>query len=302
MSYKFKSDSVRPARGRILAVIVVFERGLEDVKAWPFLRSSLDTQLAQHVTSSCGLNIQQVLIYDNSALERARPEEPLPGCVYVHDPSNGGTTAAYSRACEVALDAGVDWLLLLDQDTALPLGFLAAADIALTQTPLHPAALVPWVFHGSRIASPARLTSTGRVVPLKYEEAHDVQDLTAISSGSLLSVPALVEHLPMPSGLWLDYVDHWIFAQFKYRGLPVVIFDSSIEHNLSIFALESMNARRLASILDGELLFIWTLGIGARLVYPLRLTVRLLRYMFIRPVLAFHLLAWFFRRLTKSMR
>jgi hypothetical protein len=284
---------------RLLAVIVLFERDLDQVLAWSFLRRSLNA-VADHggATASCGFLLDHVLIYDNSRHARAKPSEHLPNYSYVHDAGNGGTGAAYARATTLAREAGIDWLLLLDQDTTLPYGFLDAASAALMNSTRQPCALVPWVFQGARVVSPARVTAVGSVVPLRYEAAPPVaRDLTAISSGSLLHVPTLASLMPLPNGLWLDYVDHWIFAQLRIRQRPVAVFDASLQHSLSIFTLESLNLNRLTSILNGEAAFLAMLGIGARLVYPLRLAARVLRYALIRPELAMHTLVWIVHRI-----
>jgi hypothetical protein len=298
------SDAVLKESGNtcVLAVIVVFERDLKEVLAWSFLRQRLVATAAySDTTESCGFFLGHVLIYDNSPQARAAPTEHLPGCIYIHDAGNGGTAAAYARACTFAREAGIDWLLLLDQDTLLPFGFLEAASAALMNSPHQPYALVPWVFHGARVVSPARVTTIGTIAPLQYEAPPPIaRDLTAIASGSLLYVPKLVSLLPLPNGLWLDYVDHWIFAQLRIRRLLVLVFDASLQQDLSIFSLESLNLSRLSSILSGEAAFSATLGIKARLVYPFRLAARVMRYAWIRPGLAMHTLTWVLHRIRRQ--
>ncbi len=284
-------------------VIVVFERDLDVVLAWPFLRQRLITDVdVGAAAEDCGLLLDHVLIYDNSSQSRAKPTEHLPGCIYVHDAGNGGTAAAYGRACAIACEKGIDWLLVLDQDTSLPCGFLEAASAALAACPLRPCALVPWVFHGVSVVSPARVTDTGTIVPLQYEAPPPVaQDLTAISSGSLIHVPTLAAHMPLPRGLWLDFVDHWIFLQLRTLSLPVVVFDASLQHDLSVCTVESLNLKRLTSILNGEASFLAMLGTKAQLVYPFRLVARVLRYAWIRPELAMHTLTWIVHRMRRRI-
>ena len=292
----------QPTFTRLLTVIVVYERDLDGVEAWPFLRHRLRVAVGGAVTEKHGFLLDRVLIYDNSLMARAQFSEQLPGCIYVHDSTNGGTAAAYDCACTIARAAGIDWLLLLDQDTSLPCDFLEVASAALTASLAQPRALVPWVFHGASVVSPARVTDSGTVVPLRYEAPPPIaDDLTAISSGSLLHVPTLAAHMPLPTGLWLDYVDHWIFWQLRTRGLPVAVFDVSLQHDLSVCNIESLNLRRLTSILNGEASFLAVLGTKARFVYPFRLAARVLRYATIRPQLAMHTLAWIFHRMKSHM-
>jgi len=295
----FAAVPPKPVPARVLGVVVVYERDLDDVKAWSFLREGLVASAdAGNLGEGRGFHLEHVLIYDNSPQSRARPPVDLAACTYVHDASNGGTAAAYLHACGLAGETGIDWMLLLDQDTSLPAGFLAAASTTLASSRVLPRALVPWVFHGSSVVSPARVTDTGTIAPLHYgTPPPSVGCLTAISSGSLLHAPTLAAHMPLPGGLWLDYVDHWIFLQLGSRGLPVTVFDASLQHDLSVSTVKSLSPARLTSILNGEACFLAMLGTKARLVYPFRLAARVLRYAWTRPDLAMHTLKWLVDRM-----
>lgn len=292
-----------PSSTRLLTTIVVFERELDEVQAWPFLRQYLLAAAGRDgIARGRGFLLDHVLIYDNSSHPCAQPSEHLPGCIYVHNAGNGGTAAAYEHACTIAREIGIDWLLLLDQDTLLPGGFLEAAGVALLASSPRPCALVPWVFHGDSVVSPARITDAGTIVPLQYESSPPrVHELTAIASGSIFHVPALTAHMPLPRGLWLDYVDHWIFFQMRTSALPVVVFHSLVQHDLSVRTLESLNLNRLISILNGEAIFMTLLGGWARFVYPFRLVGRLFHYALIRPTLAISTIRWIIHRLKGCM-
>jgi hypothetical protein len=282
----------------VLAVVVVYERGLDEVQVWPFLQRQLAAPDPASGDRSCSLSIEKVLIYDNSPQARTQEQRQYTNCLHVHDAENGGTAAAYGHACAVALEQGTDWLLLLDQDTLLPDDFLDAAAAALARSAGHARALVPWVLQGTRVVSPARVTAGGTIEPLQYTPRGLPSDgLTAIASGSLLHVPTLASLLPIPKGLWLDYVDHWIFFQLHRHSLPVTVFEAKLQHQLSVFSVQSLSTRRLTSILEGEAAFVSMLGLKARLVHPLRLALRTLRYARTRPELARHTLTWISRRL-----
>ena len=132
------------SRIAILAVVVVYERALDEVEAWPALRSLLG-----HGSSETGPQLEHLLIYDNTALPRAKPAASVARCTYMHNPNNGGTAAAYAHATRLAIDLGLPWLLLLDHDTLLPTNFLAAAAGDFEAAARQPtiAALVPMVRH-----------------------------------------------------------------------------------------------------------------------------------------------------------
>jgi hypothetical protein len=176
--------------------------------------------------------------------------------------------------------------------------YFVALALALATLPgAMPGALVPWVIQGDAPISPARITWFGSIAPLRHDsKLKALPGLTAIASGSLLYVPSFLELLPLPRGLWLDYVDHWIFRCLQTRCHEVTIVDQVLQHDLSIANLRQMSRRRLLSILEGEAQFQRLLGIGARLVYPMRIGARIIRYLYIRPRLAIYTLAWAWQR------
>jgi hypothetical protein len=301
----FSNNTMQPELTRLLAIVVVYECDLDAVKSWPFLQQMLTispVSATPNIENESCLFLNHVIIYDNSPKPRARPSEQLSNCIYIHDFDNGGTAAAYTRACSIAREAGIDWILLLDQDTLLPSGFIKAASAALTRCHLRPSALVPWVFHGSKVVSPARITKGGTIVPLRHKAQPPVfHDLTAISSGSIVHVPTLDSIMPIPRQLWLDYVDHWIYLQLRTSDSSIVVFDASLQHDLSVCTVESLGPTRLTSILDGEITFLAMLGTKARLIYPFRLAGRILRYARNRPDLAMHTLTWMAHRIRRRM-
>jgi hypothetical protein len=136
----------------------------------------------------------------------------------------------------------------------------------------------------------------GTISPLRDIRGRGADRLTATSSGTILNVAMLNEVLPLPRGLWLDYVDHWIFARLHYRGRAVLILDQTLQHDLSVADLSSLTRQRLFSILNGEACFNSALGGKARIAYPLRLAARIIRYAFVKPRLAIASAAWVGRR------
>lgn len=273
----------------LMAVLVVYERNLTEVPAWTVLRSWLEASGPHGSRPRAHL-----LVYDNSGTERARPPSGIRGCRYVHDPNNGGTAAAYACATRIAGEIGMEWLLLLDHDTRLPEGFLAEAAAAASSGSAFVAAWVPWVrLSNGAIVSPARVTWAGGIRPLRPGAQPPAgMRLSAIASGTVLRVVCMRELLPWPKGLWLDYVDHWIFAQLHRNRLKILIMDQVLQHELSIAGPASLSPARLVSILDGEASFQRLLGMSARLVYPLRLAQRVLRLARSNPGLAVHALKW----------
>jgi hypothetical protein len=276
----------------LMAVLVVYERGLEDVGPWRTLRAWLEGARE----SGSGLRLDHLLIYDNSSTPRAEPPIGIRGCQYTHNSDNGGTAAAYEAAVDIASTRDIQWLLLLDQDTQLPADFLDQA--GLEEVPVsgqqRAVAMVPWVRHGRGvIISPNRVTRTGTFRPLRPGQVPaEGEHVSAIASGSMLHVATLKSLLPIPKPLWLDYVDHWIFAQLHRRRLRTQVVDQVLEHELSVATPAELSPARLLSVLDGEAVFTRTLGILARLVYPWRLVRRVIVLARVNPKLAAAAIGW----------
>lgn len=282
MAERDTSDAFDATGMKVLAVLVVYERRLDQAVAWPTLQRMLtraDSAMGD------GLVLAHVLVYDNSAFPLAQPLGFVSDCTYLHDPCNGGTAAAYRLAARLGTSLGATWLLLLDHDTDIPPTILQTASAALTRSaPIRPAALLPWVLHGDKVVSPARITAFGTVVPLSPNSAVRAEwRLTGIASGSLLRVREFDELDRMPLGLWLDYVDHWIFARLAQRGAPVALIDCALQHDLSVTHIDRLGESRLDGLLAAESTFVASLPWLPRAVHPWRLFARALRVARARP-------------------
>lgn len=276
----------RSRAGSVLAVLVVFKRTLEEVPAWRTLQAAL---AAPRPGGEQSLHLRHVLIYDNSPAARAQPPrcgEQDVSCF--HDAQNGGTARAYMLGAQMATQRRTEWLLLLDHDTELPDDFFFHASAALASWAGPPAAmLLPWIHDGTAAVSPATVSVFGSIRPLSPGTSGQThRPLTGIASGSLVRTSALVTLLPLPPALWLDYVDHWLCAQLRARGRPLLVFDAQLHHELSINDMERVTPERLRSILAGEAVFVGALPWLARAAHPFRLLWRALSYLIQQPALA----------------
>lgn len=273
----------------VLAVLVVYERNLEEVKPWNQICVLLKSNKAD------SLNLCHVIVYDNSVQPRAKPSM-VENCSYIHNPKNEGTASAYVYGMHLAQKLGLDWLLLLDHDTTLPNSFFALASDALNQAGIRPAALLPWVVHGERAVSPAHMTWNGGFKPVPRHSGLKLgKCLTGISSASFVDVRSFQEIGPIPKQLWLDYVDHWIFSRFNSMNKKITVFDAVVKHELSIYEPATVNRARLFNIMDAENFFTTSLPKSARFFYPLRILFRIFRQMLFNPAGAWNIVAWVFR-------
>jgi hypothetical protein len=152
--------------------------------------------------------------------------------------------------------------------------------------------LLPWVLHGDRVVSPARITFAGSIRPLIRGSPLDPRwRLTGIASGSLLRLRGLNGLARMPSELWLDYVDHWIFADLASRGEAVLLIDCELQHDLSVTHIDRMGATRLRGLLEAEATFVAALPWLAQVMHPWRLFARAARVVLRKPSHAMMMLA-----------
>jgi len=275
----------------ILAVLVLYGREIEQAESIYILLELLNDS---GINSLC---LKHILIYDNSDFSHAsKLFGSIPGLTYMHNRCNGGTVAAYTEAAELAEKIAADWLLLLDQDTKLPLSYLSSMASKLkSDSTLNIGALVPYVRNQTEFISPALITKIGSIKPIKRSCKTNHSDIvTGISSGAIVKRQLLKKIFPMPSGLWLDYVDHYIFYRLNKLGYRVIATDIIIEHELSIKSLAGISENRLLSILNGEYIFIKMLGWHAMTFYPVRFFFRLLRYAKTNSKLVVPMLTWLF--------
>ena len=242
----------------VLAVVVLYNRSFKAVPC----AARLKQWLAEYDASSNALFLAHCLIYDNSPV--AQPidfEVGHEGIEVFHDPTNGGTRAAYLHALDLARARGYEWILFLDHDTALAENFFLDAARALKSAePQAPVgAVVPQVFDGPTLISPSCITFYGRVHAWRVELNADhgkCYGLTAIASASIVRTEALTKLLPIPPIFSLDYLDHWLFRELQRQGENILVSPSRVEHSLSVQSMKSMNVNRYRSILAAELAFL----------------------------------------------
>jgi hypothetical protein len=254
---------------KVFAVVVVYERALDTVAPWPALQS----WMAQSMKGQGPM--RGVLVYDNSEVPRIDAARLPAWATYLHDRSNGGTAAAYLHAYALAQALACTWLLMLDHDTHPPDTLLPLALQAILCTERPPAVVLPVVMHADTQVSPSSISATGTIRPWRrISDERPRKFVTGIASGAMLRLDSLQALLPLPPGLWLDYVDHWMFTQLQRRGQTICVSTASLVHDLSVMQPQALSVQRMESILDGERLFIRSLGWTSRCVYPWRLLAR----------------------------
>ncbi len=197
-----------------------------------------------------------MLLWDNS------PEpllDPPANTVYQHDATNSGITGAFNSAAAYAQANGYEWILLLDQDSDLPNGFLEAmADAAVHVNAMEQvAAVVPNVYVKDFLASPHRVL-LGRHVPYPAGDTGIAPgEATAINSASMLRVRDLLAVGGYIRAFQQEYSDWYIFHQIYLAGKKVWGAGVSLQHEMTVMDYDRLlSVKRYRELLDAEEAFV----------------------------------------------
>lgn len=247
-----EAGPVFAGEGSLLPILVLYNRGLRDSSTYRTFCAS---------ARACGWDSSRIAVYDNSRIRQVSHEEETRLQAYRHDPANGGLAAAYNWALEIALTRKDSWILLLDQDSTMPLCFLATLwkAMRLFSTDERVAAIVPYAMDGSSRVSPKRVRF-GRMADLNVPTPSVAdQEIMAINSGTALRASFIERLNGFNSAYKLDFLDHWLFRKIHASGMRVVLSGSVLEHNLAASDYRTnINTSRYYSIIASEVRFMRT--------------------------------------------
>ena len=180
------AEEVRDSELRITAVIVLYQRSPSRSAAF------LSLQNAYSVARSSNIFLQ-IVLYDNTPGGQ-EPGELADNVEYVAAQKNQGLANPYNWAMERALKSGCEWLLTLDQDTALPSEFLRRIGAIASAVAENPAigAIVPQVVENGQVISPYHFK--WNAIPSYFHSgSHGIlaDAAYAFNSGALLRIRAL---------------------------------------------------------------------------------------------------------------
>ncbi len=204
---------------RILAVVVLY-------KVMPSESVTLSSLIASISQLRPGQAEIKILLYDNT------PGGQDPGMLphdvhYRADNENSGLATAYNYATGVALEAGFDWLLTLDQDTNLPFDFARnlCNAVRLVSSLSDVAAIAPRVSGDGRVISPG--------VPKGYWMATrrfpdgfigiPAERVYAINSASTIRVSSLLAIGGYDPRFAFDFSDLDMYHRLQSKGMLVFV-------------------------------------------------------------------------------
>ncbi len=270
MPHQYAAD-----RARILAVVVLYKQKPSASVTVATLARALESE-----RTDCA-----VLVYDNSTEDGPDPDPALAAMPssfrYQIAPANRGLLGAYETALEQARADGYDWLLTLDQDTALPENFFSAIEPGLhaAAQDRRIAAIVPHLAEGKQLLSPAYVGLT-RTTPMPASfTGVPSREARAFNSAALLRVEALEAIGGFDPCFWLDHLDSWLHHQLYIQGWRMYVLDSvHLEHHFSLLNYkERVTLAHYRNFLGAESAYFDLYGSWlARLAYSAQLMVRLM--------------------------
>lgn len=242
----------------LIAVIVLY-------KVPPSISAAFKTLQAASSQEDCGRFRLKILLYDNTPGGQDTGALP-PDVLYETAGHNVGLAAAYNRALELGVAEECDWLITLDQDTALPPDFLSRVAELTANLENCPAvaAIVPQVTGDGRMLSPYWFWAgaiprwfpkgfVGIPGPVTY----------AFNSASILRISALRQIGGYSPWFWLDDSDIFLYYQLNRYGKKVFVAgDIQVDHEFSMLDKQNrVTASRYHNALMAESAF-WDVGMN----------------------------------------
>jgi GT2 family glycosyltransferase len=262
---------------RFFAVIALYQRSPRNSASFETLQLA-----ASHLSQEKG--DLHILLYDNTPGGQPMPLLP-PNTQYHTTGRNDGLGDAFNLGLEMARRQGRDWLITLDQDTALPPHFLGrVAEVAAElDKDTSIAAIVPQVVGGGRVLSPKWFWA-GAIPRWFLPGFVGVSEHAtfAFNSASTLRPSALHEIGGYSPWFWLDNSDSVLYHQLHLFGRRVFVAgDIQVNHDFSMLDKEKkMDIARYHDLLMSESAF-WDLAMNplAGLERTVRLAARWCRHM-----------------------
>jgi GT2 family glycosyltransferase len=186
--------------------------------------------------------VHNILIYDNS-------DKPLKNIdkifqnknvviEYLHNPSNPGLAKAYNYALQISNSKKKRWLILLDQDTILNHFFIYNLKDSLKLTSYSGSkivAIIPKVQDGKNVVSPTRFINGVFITKIKKLQFGILTgQISAINSGSCISIDFLNSIGGFNENFPLDMLDHWLYYTIYKSNKSVFFNNNVIKHSLSV--------------------------------------------------------------------
>lgn len=225
----------------------------------------------------------KLYVYDNSPGKQEINNDRFDflEITYLHNPANPGLSHAYNYCTELIKKSGGKWILLLDQDTLLPKDyFLRLEGYSSFIKNQNIDVLVPKVVSAEgRHISPYVEKRGGLTKPVEHVNVFPPETISAINSGSLVSVSIISKIGGFNADFPLDMLDFWLYRTLRKEKAVIFLADITLIHNLSVFnPKSSLTDERQKSILKAEKLYFKKYGTKTdQIIYYIRLIFRMIK-------------------------
>lgn len=210
---------------QFLALIVVY--GTDPVRT-----SSLQTLLANEFDR----NRLRTLVWDNSPHPKAKVEElQRAGVLYRSTPENLGLSRIYNCVIAEDLVAG-EHLLLLDQDTVLPVDFLPTVEAAIGQHPDIDLFLPMIQANGNWVSPLDYFLGWGRYWSAPRSGRMKSAHVCAINSGMVIAARYLKGRQVYDERLRFYGTDTQFMLDYADCRNELVVLNTQLVHDLSFFS------------------------------------------------------------------
>jgi len=245
----------------LLIVIVLYKTRLQDSLTFKTLLNSVNSvnQITLYVYDNSPVNSYEDLSLDHITVK------------YHNDYNNSGISKAYNAAAMYAKANSKKWLLLLDQDSHLPLDFLHNMNNAITRNK-DEKLFAPILTQNELILSPCKFRFMKGSPLKKIEEGiFPLDGHSVFNSGIVVKLSEFLRVGGYNENIPLDFSDHSFIHRFKKFNKTIVVMPINIEHQLSSqsndkdiifrrFKQYCFGVKRYAETEGGKgWLFFWTL-------------------------------------------
>ncbi|MET6989544.1 glycosyltransferase [Sediminicola arcticus] len=197
-------------------IIVVYNKAIHECESF---RSILEMR-----TDDSNLDI---FVYDNSPVSQKINYHKGITIYYMHDPNNSGVSRAYNEGALYAAKNKKCWVLLLDQDTLLPVNLLETCQKAVSKYPEIKLFVPVLELKSGKIFSPCRYKfKRGFYIKKISEGIHSLDKLSPVNSGMLIDISSFIDAGGYNNNVKLDFGDFQFIERFRKKYKYFYVLDA----------------------------------------------------------------------------
>ena len=209
---------------KIFAIVVIYKEEFYSTTVYKHL-------LSKHIDKG-GLRF---LVYDNSPEPMNRVEEIAKnGGFYIHNCKNSGVSTAYNEGARIAekID-GINYLLLLDQDTIFESDFVEKIEKAISSDE-DCNLFVPFITYGKNIPfSPTKKSLKGSSGVKLEEGEYELLKYCPVNSGACVKLSIFKKAEGYNEKIKLDFADYDFFSRLGQISPWFKLINSHAEQSFS---------------------------------------------------------------------